>query len=311
MPAGPSPAPPGAEQPPFGPPLFGTMAIIGPGLIGSSLLRRARTSGWLAEKLVAIDHAPQVLARVRELGLADMVTSSLAEGVREADLVILCVPVGAVRETALAAIAHMKPGALLSDVASVRTTLGPEITAHLPPDIAYVPVHPMAGTEHSGPDAGLADLFENRWCLVVPPEGTPAEAIRKVEAFWQRCGARTREVTDSYHDQICAMVSHLPHFLAFTICETADRLSGDLRSDVLEFAASGFRDFTRIAASDPVMWRDIFLANRDILLATLERFQTEVDKMATALREEDEQAIMTRLEHGRHIRKSLIANRQA
>lgn len=292
-------------------PVFDTLAIVGPGLIGSSILRRARASGTLARKLVAIDRSPEVVACVRELELADEVTDSLADGVREADAVILCIPVGAVHDTAIEALQHMKPGALLSDVASVRGTLGPEIAAHLSKDIAYVPAHPMAGTEHSGPDAGLPDLFEDRWCLLVPPENTPDDAIAKMAALWNRCGARTRQITDSYHDQICAMVSHLPHLLAFTICDTADSLSEELRGDVLEFAASGFRDFTRIAASDPTMWHDIFLANRDVLLKTLNRFQSETKKMADAIRASDSAAITSRIERGRRIRKSLIANRQA
>lgn len=287
------------------------MAIVGPGLIGSSLLRRAQQCGTLAKRLIAIDRSSDVLKRVKALGLADVVTSSLAEGVRDADIVILCIPTGAVASVAQQALPHMKPGSILSDVASVRSTIADDIAPSLPETIAYVPAHPMAGTEYSGPDAGFATLFEDRWCLLIPPDGTSSLAIERVDTLWKLCGARTRRVDAPYHDHICAMVSHLPHLLAFTICDTADRLSSDLRADVLDYAASGFRDFTRIAGSDPVMWRDIFLANRDILLQTLERFQKDTEKMAHAIRTGDNDAIVERIERGRRIRLNLIANRQA
>lgn len=292
-------------------PLFKKLAIIGPGLIGSSLLRRAKEKGDLAEKLIAIDHNPEVIKRVKELALADNATSSLEEGVKNADLIILCIPVGAIKEIAKKIIPFLKKDAILSDVASVRGTLGEDIQKILPPTLSYIPAHPMAGTEYSGPDAGLADLFENRWCLLTPPENTHKEAIQKMHLFWQRCGARTRQITPQYHDQVCAMVSHLPHLLAFTICDTAANLSHDLRTDVLEYAASGFRDFTRIAASDPIMWRDIFLSNQDILLQTLDLFQAEITKMTNAIRQNNGEVISERIARGRHIRQTLINNRQA
>ncbi|MCL1514764.1 prephenate dehydrogenase/arogenate dehydrogenase family protein [Parasaccharibacter sp. TMW2.1890] len=292
-------------------PLFDTLTIIGPGLIGSSILRRARQTGTLARRLITADSAPAVLQRARELDLADEVTASPTEAAAKSDAVILCIPTGAIRPVAAAILPHMRPGSILSDVASVRSTLGPDISALLPEDVSYVPAHPMAGTEYSGPDAGFATLFENRWTLLVPPAGTPSEAITTMETFWQRCGARTRQITDQYHDQICAMVSHLPHLLAFTICDTADRLSADLRADVLEYAASGFRDFTRIAASDPTMWRDIFLTNRDVLLATFERFEKDAHLMVEAIRNGDSEAITERIRRGRRIRQGLIENKQA
>ncbi|MXV44202.1 prephenate dehydrogenase/arogenate dehydrogenase family protein [Saccharibacter sp. 17.LH.SD] len=291
-------------------PLFNTLAVIGPGLIGSSILRRAQQTQTLARRLIAIDHSPNVIERVRHLGIADHATSSLINGVKEADFVILCIPTGAVASVAKHIIPHMKASSILSDVASVRHSLAQQIVPHLSRDISFVPAHPMAGTEYSGPDAGFSTLFENRWCLLIPPEGTQPAAITRVEQFWQQCGAKTRQVDEQYHDQICAMVSHLPHLLAFTICDTADRLSSDLRSDVLEYAASGFRDFTRIAASDPIMWRDIFLANQDILLQTLERFQNETNKMAEAIRTNNTEEIIDRIKRGRHIRQGLIANQQ-
>lgn len=292
-------------------PLFDRLTIIGPGLIGSSILRRARETGTLARHLIAADRSQDVLNRVQELGIADQTTTSLSDAAAQSDAVILCIPTRSILPVAEQILPFMPPGSILSDVASVRSNLGPTINAQLPQGVSYIPAHPMAGTEHSGPDAGFSTLFENRWTLLIPPENTPPHALKKVEEFWQRCGARTRQVDDQYHDQICAMVSHLPHLLAFTICDTADRLSTDIRGDVLEYAASGFRDFTRVAASDPVMWRDIFLSNKEILLKTLERFQNDAQAMADAIRNEDEEAITQRIERGRRIRQSLIENKQA
>ncbi|MBS1024454.1 prephenate dehydrogenase/arogenate dehydrogenase family protein [Gluconobacter cerinus] len=291
-------------------PLFRSLAVIGPGLIGSSVLRRGKEMGTLADTLIAADINPAVLDRVRELGFADVVIDDMALAA-QADCVMICVPVGAVEATARAILTHMRPGAILTDVASVRGKLGPTIQALLPAGVDYVPGHPMAGTEHSGPDAGFATLFENRWSLLVPPEGANELAIEKIQKLWELCGARTKILPDDKHDRICAMVSHLPHLLAFTICDTADNLSEEIRAAVLDYAASGFRDFTRIAASDPVMWRDIFIANKDVLLETLDRFVADAQGMAQAIRAGDEEAITSRIERGRAIRRTLIENRQA
>ncbi|MGC5748306.1 prephenate dehydrogenase/arogenate dehydrogenase family protein [Gluconobacter sp. NFX36] len=290
--------------------LFRSLAVIGPGLIGSSVLRRARETGLLADTLIAADINLAVLERVRDLKIADVVTDSMAVAA-QAECVMICVPVGAVEATARAILPYMKPGSFLTDVASVRGQLGPTIQALLPEGVAYVPGHPMAGTEHSGPDAGFSTLFENRWSLLVPPDGADEKAVQKVRQLWELCGARTKILSDDKHDRICAMVSHLPHLLAFTICDTADNLSEEIRAAVLDYAASGFRDFTRIAASDPVMWRDIFIANKDVLLETLDRFVADAQGMAQAIRESDEAAITTRIERGRRIRRTLIENRQA
>ncbi|GBR71756.1 prephenate dehydrogenase/arogenate dehydrogenase family protein [Gluconobacter kanchanaburiensis] len=291
-------------------PLFGSLAVVGPGLIGSSILRRARETGTLAETLIAADLDPRVLERVNELGIADVTTRDL-ETAAQADCVMICVPVGAVEYVGKQLLPYMKPGSVLTDVASVRGQLGPRLAAVLPKGVSYVPSHPMAGTEHSGPDAGFSTLFEDRWALLVPPEGSDPHAITLIEELWVRCGARTKILTDDEHDRICAMVSHLPHLLAFTICDTADNLSEEIRAAVLDYAASGFRDFTRIAASDPVMWRDIFIANREALLQTLESFITDTQVMADAIRRGDETAITSRIERGRAIRRTLIENRQA
>ncbi len=291
-------------------PLFRSLSVIGPGLIGSSVLRRARETGVIAETLIAADSNPGVLDRVRELGIADITTSDPVVAA-QADCVMICVPVGAVEAVARQVLPHMKAGSILTDVASVRGQLGPTLQAILPAGVAYVPGHPMAGTEHSGPDAGFSTLFEDRWALLVPPEGADPKAVATIEQLWTLCGARTKILSDEKHDRICAMVSHLPHLLAFTICDTADNLSEEIRAAVLDYAASGFRDFTRIAASDPVMWRDIFLANREALLGTLDRFVADTQAMADAIRNGDEVAITSRIERGRAIRRTLIENRQA
>lgn len=290
--------------------LFRSLAVVGPGLIGSSVLRRARETGLLADTLIAADINPAVLERVRDLNIADVVTDNMTVAA-QAECVMICVPVGAVEATALALLPYMKSGSILTDVASVRGKLGPTIQALLPEGVEYVPGHPMAGTEHSGPDAGFSTLFENRWSLLVPPDGADKKAVQKIQQLWELCGARTKILSDDKHDRICAMVSHLPHLLAFTICDTADNLSEEIRAAVLDYAASGFRDFTRIAASDPVMWRDIFIANKDVLLETLDRFVADAQGMAQAIREGDEAAITTRIERGRRIRRTLIENRQA
>lgn len=285
--------------------------VVGPGLIGSSVLRRAREYGGLAHHVIAVDIDPAVCARVAELGIADAVMDDAAKAAAMADCVMLCVPVGAMGPVAATVIPAMKPGAILTEVGSTKVSVIEAIKPFLRPDVPYVPAHPMAGTEFSGPDAGFATLFEDRWCLLTPLEDTPQSAIQAVRTVWERCGARLRDMTPAHHDRVCAIVSHLPHLLAFTICGTADDLADETRSEVLDFAASGFRDFTRIAASDPVMWRDIFLLNREALLEMLARFMEDAQAMARAIRWGDEDYIVDRIERGRKIRKSLLENRQA
>lgn len=300
------------ENPPF---IFNTLAVVGVGLIGSSVLRRARAGHGLAQRLIAIDSNPDVCQRVRALHIADHVTTNVAAA-QEADCVMICVPVGKIGEIAAQALSVMRAGTVLTDVGSTKVSVVKAVRPflhhhHIAQNIAYVPAHPMAGTEFSGPDAGLANLFENRWCLLTPLENTPSEAINAIRLFWQRCGAHVREMTPEHHDRVCAIVSHLPHLLAFTICGTADDLAEETRSQVLDFAASGFRDFTRIAASDPIMWRDIFLANKKALLEMFDRFMTSAEMMAKAIYEEDTAYIVDRIQRGREIRKRLIENQQA
>lgn len=292
-------------------PLFETLCVIGPGLIGSSVLRRLRERPGLVSRLVVADRDPAVLDRVRALDLGDEITADLAKAVADADCVMLCVPVGAIAPVAEAIMPHLKAGAILTDVGSTRRSVVEALTPHLREDIAYIPAHPMAGTEHSGPDAGFASLFEDRWCLLTPDPHAPQTDIDRLAAFWREMGARIRIMDVDHHDTICAMVSHLPHLIAFTICGTADTLAEDMRAEVLDFAASGFRDFTRIAASDPTMWRDIFLNNSDALLSVLDRFSRDAAAMAKAIREGDEKTIVDTISRGRRIRRSLLENRQA
>lgn len=292
-------------------PFFGTLCVIGPGLIGSSVLRRLRAQPELVGRLIVADRDPVVLERIRCLGLGDVITDDMQKAVEDADCVMLCVPVGAIAPVAALILPHMKPGAILTDVGSTRRSVVDALTPLLRSDIAYVPAHPMAGTEHSGPDAGFATLFEDRWCLLTPAADAPQEAVERIAGFWRAMGSRIRVMDIDHHDTICAMVSHLPHLIAFTICGTADTLAEDMRADVLDFAASGFRDFTRIAASDPTMWRDIFLNNSDALLSVLDRFSQDAAAMAAAIRKGDEETIVETISRGRRIRRSLLENRQA
>jgi cyclohexadieny/prephenate dehydrogenase len=292
-------------------PLVDTLCIVGPGLIGSSVLRAARADGLIARHTIATDIDPAVCARVRELGIADEVDTDPSKAVADADVVMLCVPVGAIAPVARALYPHLKPGAIMTDTGSVKRSVLADLDGALPPGAAYVPAHPMAGTEHSGPDAGFATLFVDRWCLLTPRADTPPDATARIVALWERLGARTRIMDPEHHDNVCAMVSHLPHLIAFTICGTADQLAEDTRGEVLDYAASGFRDFTRVAASDPVMWRDIFLHNREALLAMLDRFRADADAMAEAIRHGDADRIVETIRRGREIRRSLIENRQA
>ncbi|WP_438380961.1 prephenate dehydrogenase/arogenate dehydrogenase family protein [Asaia sp. BMEF1] len=292
-------------------PIFGTLCVIGPGLIGSSVLRRLRTQPELVGRLIVADRDPAVLDRIRHLDLGDVITDDLQEAVKDADCVMLCVPVGAIAPVGAAVLPHMKPGAILTDVGSTRRSVVDALAPHLRNDVPYIPAHPMAGTEHSGPDAGFATLFDDRWCLLTPSADASQVAVDRIADFWRAMGARIRVMDTDHHDTICAMVSHLPHLIAFTICGTADTLAEDMRAEVLDFAASGFRDFTRIAASDPTMWRDIFLNNSDALLSVLDRFSQDAAAMAKAIRERDEQTIVETISRGRRIRRSLLENRQA
>jgi cyclohexadieny/prephenate dehydrogenase len=292
-------------------PIFGRVALLGMGLIGSSIARAVRARGGVAGEIVAHAKTPATLARVAELGIADRIEPDAAIAVAGADCVILCAPVGAYAALAAAIAPALSPGAILSDVGSTKQSVIRDVGPHVPTGVHFVPAHPLAGTEYSGPDAGFAELFENRWCLLTPPPGTDAEAVAKVEQFWRAMGSMVAIIEPAHHDRVLAIVSHLPHLLAFTICGTADDLADETRQQVLQFAATGFRDFTRIAASDPTMWRDVFLNNREALLEMLARFTEDAQAMARAVRWGDEAYIEDKIRRGRKIRQSLIELKQA
>jgi cyclohexadieny/prephenate dehydrogenase len=292
-------------------PLFARLAIVGGGLIGSSVARAARARGGIAASIALADADPAVRARMLELGLADTAHADPAEAAEGADAMMLCVPVGACGEVAARAAPALHAGAVLTDVGSTKQSVLRDVLPHVPAGVHFVPAHPLAGTEHSGPDAGLAHLFEGRWTILTPLPGTDPHAVGRVEALWRRCGAEVTRMDAAHHDRVLAIVSHLPHLIAFTICGTADDLADETRQQVLQFAASGFRDFTRIAASDPAMWRDVFLNNREALLEMLARFTEDAQAMARAVRWGDEAYIVDRITRGRKIRRSLIELNQA
>jgi cyclohexadieny/prephenate dehydrogenase len=272
-------------------PLFRRLALIGIGLIGSSVARIAKERGDLAAEVVVNARTQKTLDRVRELGFADRVEIDAARAVEAADCVMLC--------------------AILTDVGSTKQSVIRDVGPVVPAGVHFVPAHPLAGTEYSGPDAGFVTLFQGRWTLLTPPPGTDAVAVEKVAELWRRCGSMIEMMEPGHHDRVLAIVSHLPHLIAFTICGTADDLADESRQEVLRFAASGFRDFTRIAASDPVMWRDVFLNNREALLEMLGRFMEDAQAMSRAVRWGDGAYIEDKVERGRKIRRGLIELKQA
>jgi cyclohexadieny/prephenate dehydrogenase len=292
-------------------PLFRRLVLIGIGLIGSSIARGARARGGIAGEIVACDANETALRRAEELHIADHYQLAPEGAVAGADCVILCAPVGTYADLAARIAPHLMPGAILSDVGSTKQSVVRDVGPHVPAGVHFIPGHPIAGTEFSGPDAGLPDLFEGRWSLLTPPPGAEEAATAKIESLWQRLGAQTARMDASHHDRVCAIVSHLPHLIAFTICGTADDLADETRQEVLQFAASGFRDFTRIAASDPVMWRDVFINNKDALLEMLARFSEDAQAMARAVRWGDTDYIEDKIIRSRKIRQSLIDLKQA
>jgi len=292
-------------------PVFRRLALLGIGLIGSSVARIAKERGDLAAEIVVNARTQKTLDRVVQLGFADRVEANPARAVEGADGVMLCAPVGAFASIAEAIAPALAPGAVLTDVGSTKQSVIRDIGPFVPEGVHFVPAHPLAGTEYSGPDSGFTTLFKGRWTLLTPPPGTDEAAVEKVAELWRRCGSMVERMEPAHHDRVLAIVSHLPHLLAFTICGTADDLAEETRREVTNFAASGFRDFTRIAASDPVMWRDIFLNNREALLEMLARFMEDAQAMARAVRWGDAAYIEDRVERGRKIRRSLIEVNQA
>jgi cyclohexadieny/prephenate dehydrogenase len=286
--------------------LFQRIALIGFGLIGGSIARAAKAQG-LAGEIVTTARSKETRARVIELGIADRVLDTNAEAVKDADLVILCIPVGICGDVAKEIAPHLKAGAIVSDVGSVKGAVLRDMAAHLPADVHFVPAHPVAGTEHSGPDSGFAELFINRWCILTPPENANAAAVDKLATFWSAIGANVEIMTADHHDLVLAVTSHLPHLIAYTIVGTADELEDVTRSEVLKFSAGGFRDFTRIAASDPTMWRDVFLTNKDAVLEMLGAFQEDLSKLTRAIRRGDGDALFDHFTRTRAIRRGIVS----
>jgi cyclohexadieny/prephenate dehydrogenase len=295
--------------PPLESPLFERVALVGLGLIGSSIARASRQLN-LARTIVAIDASDAVVKRVLELGIADEATTDAAAGVKDADLVILCVPVGVVGAVAQAMKPGLKAGCIVSDVGSVKASVVAQVQPHLPAGVDFVPAHPVAGTEHSGPDAGFSTLFHNRWCILTPPEGTDAAAVERVQAFWSAMGSNVEVMTPQHHDLVLAITSHVPHLIAYNIVGTAADLETVTQGEVIKFSAGGFRDFTRIAASDPTMWRDIFLHNKEAVLEMLGRLNEDIALLARAIRWGEGDKLHDLFTRTRAIRRGIISSGQ-
>jgi cyclohexadieny/prephenate dehydrogenase len=288
------------------PPLFSRLALIGVGLIGSSIARAARQEN-LVGSIVATARSAQTRKRVMELGIADQVVDTNAAAVEGADLVIVCIPVGQCGAAAREIAPHLAPGAIVSDVGSVKAQVEHDMAPHLPGNVHFVPAHPVAGTEYSGPDAGFAELFVGRWCILTPAGDADATAVKRLSAFWSGMGAKVATMPAEHHDLVLAITSHVPHLIAYTIVGTADALSAVTRSEVLQYSAGGFRDFTRIAASDPTMWRDIFLANKTGVLHMLERFNRDLAMLKDAIEAADGDTLFEQFTRTREIRRGIVA----
>ncbi|MBV8538179.1 MAG: prephenate/arogenate dehydrogenase family protein [Alphaproteobacteria bacterium] len=291
------------------PPLFDRIAIIGFGLIGSSLARKVRKEK-LARRIVACDAGAAARATIKKLRLADRVVSGAGDAVAGADLVVLAVPQSANATVAKAIARHLAPGAIVTDVGSVKEAALRDLRAYLGSDAILVPGHPIAGTENSGPQSGFAELFAGRWCVLTPPPGTPAGAVAKVRELWRRCGMRVETMDAAHHDRVLAITSHVPHLIAYTIVDTVAELEGHLKAEVIKFAASGFRDFTRVAASDPVMWRDIFLANKEAVLEMMARLYEDIALLQKAIRNGDGKTLHRVFTRSRRIRRSIVQAKQ-
>jgi cyclohexadieny/prephenate dehydrogenase len=290
---------------PMADPIFDRLALIGIGLIGGSIALGARKHG-LARHVVVTSRTAKTLERAKELGLGDSWHDEPADAVRDADCVILCIPVGASGETAEAIAGALKPGAIVSDVGSVKSSVVAQMAPHLPKSVHFVPAHPVAGTEFSGPDAGFAELFENRWSILTPPPGTDPVAVERLARFWRGLGANVDVMDPHHHDLVLAITSHVPHLIAYNIVGTAAHLEAVTESEVMKFSAGGFRDFTRIASSDPTMWRDVFLHNREAVLEMLGRFSEDLTALQRAIRYGEGDKLFDLFTRTRAIRRGII-----
>jgi cyclohexadieny/prephenate dehydrogenase len=294
---------------PLAEPIFDELAIVGVGLIGSSIARAARRRN-AARRIVLADHSVAVLERAKALGLGDLVTDDLARAVSAADCVVLSVPVGAYGAVGRAIAPALKPGTIVSDVGSVKGAVVSALEAVLPDHARLVPAHPVAGTEHSGPDAGFAGLFVNRWCILTPTKAADERAVTKVKEFWEALGSHVEIMGAAHHDLVLAITSHVPHLIAYNIVGTAADLEEVTRSEVIKFSAGGFRDFTRIAASDPTMWRDVFLHNKDAVLEMLGRFNEDLTALQRMIRRGDGDGLFALFTRTRAIRLGIVAEGQ-
>jgi cyclohexadieny/prephenate dehydrogenase len=291
-------------------PLFERVALIGIGLIGSSLARVLRRD-CPDTRIVACARRAETLEAVRRLGIADETTDDPAAAVRDADLVVIATPLSAYEGVGNRIAPALDDGAIVTDVGSVKGAAIEGLLPTLPGHARFVPGHPVAGTEHSGPESGFAELFRDRWCILTPLPDTDPGALAKVRALWELAGMRVATMAPDHHDKVLAVTSHLPHLIAYTIVGTATELGEDLQSEVVAYSAGGFRDFTRIAASDPVMWRDIFLANREAVLELLQRFSEDLTALQRAIRRGEGDKLHDWFTRTRAIRRSIIEAKQA
>ncbi|MDF1804628.1 prephenate/arogenate dehydrogenase family protein [Thalassovita sp.] len=284
--------------------LYERVALIGLGLIASSMFW-AMKRGGVASHVTGYARSEATRDTARRIGLCDHVCDSAIEAVKDADLVVLCVPVGVMGQVAAEIAPYLKPGATVTDVGSVKKSVIDTVGPHIPENVHFVPAHPMAGTEHSGPDSGFASLFDNRWCLIVP-DGADEVATQRLEDFWHALGANCERMEVQHHDQVCAVVSHIPHLIAYTMVGVADDLNRVSDQEVIKFSAAGFRDFTRIAASDPTMWRDVFLTNKEATLEILGRFTEELFALQRAIRTGNGDQLFDYFTRTRAVRRGII-----
>ncbi|CAN7497176.1 cyclohexadieny/prephenate dehydrogenase [Rhizobium tibeticum] len=284
---------------------FDRIALIGIGLIGSSIAYDVKRLG-LAKEVVIATRSADTLKRAEELQLGDRYTTSSADAAKDADLVIVSVPVGASESVAKEIAGSLKPGAIVTDVGSTKASVIAQMQPHMPPHVHFIPGHPLAGTEKSGPDAGFPGLFEGRWCIFTPISGTDETALKTLRQFWESLGSKVDEMDPEHHDKVLAIVSHLPHIIAYNIVGTADDLEAVTESEVIKYSASGFRDFTRLAASDPTMWRDVCLHNKDAILEMLARFSEDLAYLQRAIRWGEGDKIFDLFTRTRAIRRSIV-----
>ena len=286
-------------------PMFDRVAILGIGLIGSSVAHAMRR-GHLAREIVGHTRRAETLKRAQRVGFADKLTKSAAAAVKGADLVILATPVGAFGALARSIAPHLKPGAIVSDVGSVKEAVIADVAPHIPCGVHFIPAHPIAGTERSGPESGFAELFDGRWCILTPQKNADKRALKTLRTFWEKLGSKVDVMDAKHHDLVLAVTSHVPHLIAYNIVGTADDLSAVTEGEVIKYSAGGFRDFTRIAASDPTMWRDVFLNNKDAVLEVLGRFSEDLSALQRQIRWGDGDALFKLFTRTRAIRRGIL-----